>query len=312
MASTDKEQRGAGGGRFDPTARSQPAASSGRRDQTGRPSRRDPSGGPQRRNAAGRSQGAVRAERRDQGERHEPTGRSADQQRYDGPELPADISGRELDPAVRRALRGLPDKLAERVARHLVAAGRVFDDDPETAYQHTLAARSRAARLAVVREACAEAAYAAGHYAEALAEFRAVRRMTGVADYLPVIADCERALGRPDWALQIARDPAIATLDAAGQAEMQIVAAGARRDLGQPAAAALALAGPARRARSRTPAATRLRYAYADALLASGDAEAALEWFHRAAGSDTEGLTDAVARAAALEGLELSDTSALE
>jgi tetratricopeptide (TPR) repeat protein len=292
VAPTGNDRHNAGArGRDGAAFSEQPPPRAKRADQRARPQRRDQPG------------------RRDAGERRQPTGRSAEQERYDGPDLPADISGRELDPAVRRALRGLPDKLADRVARHLVAAGRAFDEDPETAYQHTLAARSRAARLAVVREACAEAAYAAGHYAEALAEFRAVRRMTGAADYLPVIADCERALGRPERALQIARDPAVGTLDEAGQAEMQIVSAGARRDLGQPAAAAQALAGPARRARSRTPAATRLRYAYADALLASGETEAALEWFHRAAGSDTEGRTDAVARAAALEGLELSDTA---
>ena len=105
--------------------------------------------------------------------------RSAEEQRYDGPEIPADVTARELDPGVRRQLRTLPDKLAERVARHLVAAGRLLEEDPEAAYQHTLAARARAARLAVVREACGEAAYAAGRWAEAHAEFRDVRRMTG-------------------------------------------------------------------------------------------------------------------------------------
>ena len=67
---------------------------------------------------------------------------------------------------ITQQLRGLPEKLAARVARHLVAAGLLLDTDPETAYQHTLAARARAARIAVVREACGEAAYAAGHYAE--------------------------------------------------------------------------------------------------------------------------------------------------
>src|SRR5690242_10711567 len=92
--------------------------------------------------------------------------RSAEQARYDGPPLPEDITGKELDRSIAAQLKGLPEKLAARVARHLVAAGRLIDSDPETAYQHTLAARSRAARLAVVREACGEAAYAAGHYAE--------------------------------------------------------------------------------------------------------------------------------------------------
>jgi tetratricopeptide (TPR) repeat protein len=237
------------------------------------------------------------------------TPRSADQARYDGPPIPDDITGRELDKSVRQQLRTLPEKLAARVARHLVAAGRLIELDPEAAYQHTLAARSRAARLAVVREASAEAAYAAGHYQEALTEVRAVRRMSGNPAFLPVIADCERALGRPERALKIAQEPAISELSAADRAEMLIVAAGARLDMGQSEAAVLLLEAEARGSRTRSTAAARLRYAYADALLAAGRASDALEWFHRAAASDGDGVTDAPERAAALEGIELVDTA---
>ena len=236
------------------------------------------------------------------------TPRSADQARYDGPPIPDDITGRELDRSVRQQLRTLPEKLAARVARHLVAAGRLIEIDPETAYQHTLAARSRAARLAVVREASAEAAYAAGHYQEALTEFRAVRRMSGNPAFLPVIADCERALGRPERALKIAQDPAISELSPADRVEMLIVAAGARLDMGQPEAAALMLESQAVGSRARSTPAARVRYAYAEALLAAGRSSDALEWFHRAAASDGEGVTDAAERAAALEGIELVDT----
>jgi tetratricopeptide (TPR) repeat protein len=236
------------------------------------------------------------------------TPRSADQARYDGPPIPDDITGRELDRSVRQQLRTLPEKLAARVARHLVAAGRLIEIDPETAYQHTLAARSRAARLAVVREASAEAAYAAGHYQEALTEFRAVKRMSGNPAFLPVIADCERALGRPERALKIAQDPAISELSPADRVEMLIVAAGARLDMGQPEAAALMLESQAVGSRARSTPAARLRYAYAEALLAAGRSSDALEWFHRAAASDAEGVMDAAERAAALEGIELVDT----
>ena len=102
---------------------------------------------------------------------------------------------RKLHRAVRAELRGLPKDLADVVAGHLVLAGELIDTDPELAYGHAEAARRRAARLPIVREATAETAYAAGHFDVALSEFRALRRMTGVADYLPVMADCERALG---------------------------------------------------------------------------------------------------------------------
>ncbi len=223
------------------------------------------------------------------------------------PALPDDITGRELDRSVRQQLRSLPERLATEVARHLVAAGRLLDDDPDAAYQHTVAARTRAGRLAVVREACGEAAYLAGHYAAALTELRTARRMNGSVEYLPVIADCERAVGHPERALALAKEAAVGRLDPAGRAEMTIVAAGARRDLGQAEMAVRLLHDSELTTRERAPWVARLRYAYADALLAVGRAAEALEWFHRAAAVDGAAATDAADRVAALEGLRVID-----
>jgi hypothetical protein len=73
--------------------------------------------------------------------------RTQEQARYDGPPIDESITGSELDRSIRQQLRGLPEKLATRVARHLVAAGQLIEEDPATAYQHTLAARARAARV---------------------------------------------------------------------------------------------------------------------------------------------------------------------
>jgi tetratricopeptide (TPR) repeat protein len=202
---------------------------------------------------------------------------------------------------VSQQLRGLPEKLAARVARHLVAAGQLLDEDPRTAYEHTLAARARAARIAVVREACGEAAYAAGEYAEALSELRAARRMNGSNDYLAVMADCERALHRPDKALALVRNAAEAKLDPAQRAELTIVEAGARRDLGQVDAALRTLEAAPLMSRTRADWVVRLRYAYADTLLAAGRTEDALVWFHRTVGIDGEEITDAADRVAELE-----------
>jgi tetratricopeptide (TPR) repeat protein len=224
--------------------------------------------------------------------------------------LPDDITGRELHRSVMQQLRSLPDRLALRVARHLVAAGRLLDSDPETAYRHALAARARAARLAVVREACGEAAYLAGHYAEALTELRAARRMNGSSEYLPVMADCERALGRPERALALSKDDVVRTLDQATRVEMLIVASGARLDLGQADLAIAVLEGRDLRSASHAPWAARLRYAYADALLAAGRTTDALEWFHRAAAVDSTSVTDAADRILELEGLAIIDTEA--
>jgi hypothetical protein len=83
--------------------------------------------------------------------------------------------------------------------------------------------------------------------------------------------------------------------------EMLIVAAGARRDLGEHEAAAISLQVPELRSRSHEPWVSRLRYAYADALLAAGREQEARQWFVRAADVDDEGLTDAAERAAALK-----------
>lgn len=242
-----------------------------------------------------------RDDRRD--DRREDRPRTEDQARYDGPPLDESIAASELDRNIRQQLRGLPEKLAARVARHLVAAGRLIDEDPVTAYQHTLAARARAARVAVVREACGEAAYAAGEYAEALSELRAAKRMNGATHYLPVMADCERALGRPEKALALAKSPAVEQLTPELQAEMTIVEAGARRDMGDMEAAVRTLENAPLRSKSRADWVVRLRYAYADALLAAGRRDDAVQWFHRTVGIDGEGITDAAERIAELEGV---------
>jgi tetratricopeptide (TPR) repeat protein len=233
--------------------------------------------------------------------------RTPEQTRYDGPPLDDDITGRELDPGVQAQLRSLPERLALRVGRHLVAAGRLLDEDPATAYEHAKAARARAARVAVVREACGETAYAAGRYADALAELRAARRMNGSSDYLPVMADCERALGRPERALALARNPAVERLSADLRTEMTIVEAGARRDLGELDAALRTLEAASPSSRSRADWVVRLRYAYADTLLAAGRTEDAVAWFHRTAGIDRDRITDAAERLGELVELPLAD-----
>ena len=272
-------RRGSGGRSGDGRGRGRPAASA--RGGQGREGRAPERRGPERR-------GPERA-------------RTVEQSVYDGPPIPEEVTGRELDRTVAAQLRGLPEKLAARVARHLVAAGLVLDSDPRTAYRHTLAARARAPRIAVVREACGEAAYAAEEYAEALSELKAARRMNGSKDYLAVMADCERALGRPERALAMARNPSVADLSPSLKAEMTIVEAGARRDLGEVDAALRTLENAPLRSQSREDWVVRLRYAYADSLLAAGRTEDALEWFHRTVAVDAEEITDAADRAAEVE-----------
>jgi tetratricopeptide (TPR) repeat protein len=132
--------------------------------------------------------------------------------------------------------------------------------------------------------------------------------MTGVDDYLPVMADCERALGRPEAALKLAKEARRLAMEPASRTEMIIVEAGARNDLGQPAEALRLLKAAIDAAGGSVPhgAAARLRYAYADSLGRAGSAEEAREWFAAAATLDTEAETDAQARLDELDGLVLT------
>ncbi|WP_328499466.1 tetratricopeptide repeat protein [Streptomyces sp. NBC_00414] len=201
----------------------------------------------------------------------------------------------------------LPKGLAEDVSRNLVMVARLIDEDPEGAYGYSRVALRLASRVAAVREAAGFAAYANQKYSEALAEFRAARRMTGNVDLWPVMADCERGLGRPERALDMAGAPEVQKLDKAGQVEMRLVAAGARRDMGQLDAAIVTLQSPELASNSAQPWTPRLRYAYADALLAAGREGEAREWFAKAVESDKEGSTDASDRLAELDGVEFVD-----
>ncbi|MEU6728893.1 hypothetical protein ABZ917_34745 [Nonomuraea wenchangensis] len=225
------------------------------------------------------------------------------------PEIAPDITADELDKEVLEELRSLPGDLANLVGRHLVAAERALEDeDAERAHEHTKVARRFAARIGVVREAAGIVAYRAGHFSEALSDLRAARRLTGSEAYLPVMADCERGMGRPERAIDLVRSPEAERLDRAGRIELTIVESGARRDLGQHDAAVITLQRlPELRDPQPRPWSARLAFAYADALIDAGQTEAATEWFARAMAFDEDGETDAAERYAELTGSVIED-----
>ncbi|MFI0966967.1 hypothetical protein ACH4S8_37125 [Streptomyces sp. NPDC021080] len=221
--------------------------------------------------------------------------------------IPDDVTGEEIDQDVRQELLSLPKGLAEDVSRNLVMVARLIDEDPEAAYAYSRIALRLASRVAAVREAAGFAAYANQKFSEALAEFRAARRMTGSVELWPVMADCERGLGRPEKALEMAGAPEVHKLDKASQVEMRLVAAGARRDMDQLDAAIVTLQSPELASNSVQPWTARLRYAYADALLAAGREGEAREWFAKTVESDKDGSTDASDRLAEMDGVEFVD-----
>ncbi|TJZ43594.1 tetratricopeptide repeat protein [Streptomyces piniterrae] len=221
--------------------------------------------------------------------------------------IPEDVTGEEIDKDVRQELLSLPKTLAEDVAKNLVMVAKLLDEEPERAYGYSRVALRLASRVAAVREAAGFAAYAVGKYSEALAEFRAARRMNGGVELWPVMADCERGLGRPEKALAMAGEPEVQKLDRAGQVEMRLVAAGARRDMGQADAAVVTLQSPELASNAVHPWTARLRYAYADALLEVGREDEARDWFAKALEADQGGTTDASDRLAELDGVEFTD-----
>lgn len=212
------------------------------------------------------------------------------------PELPDWADPAELDADVRRDLRGLSKEGAEFVAGHLLAAGTLAEDEPDLAWRHARAARSKGGRIAVVRETVGLVAYRAGEWAEALSELRAARRMGGGAGQLAVMADCERALGHPEKAIELSRSVEAADLDEAGAAELRIVVAGARADLGQLEAAIGYLEAAGVKTESGRPFSARLWYAYGDLLAKAGRAAEALDAFMKAADMDEDEETDALDR----------------
>jgi hypothetical protein len=206
---------------------------------------------------------------------------------------------------VREELGGLPHDRATTVGRYLVAAE--LATDAEQAYRYAQAAKRLGARIGVVREVSGIMAYKSGRWAEALTELQAGRRMTGRYDYLPLMADSERGLGRLDRALDLVHSAEAKRLPRASQIELRIVESGIRRDQGLTDAAVLALQVPELTDGKQRPWSARLFYAYGEALIAAGRPEAAREAFSRAVVADEDEQTDALSRLDELDGITVED-----
>ncbi|MGO2737502.1 tetratricopeptide repeat protein, partial [Corynebacterium variabile] len=220
--------------------------------------------------------------------------------RSNEPEIPADISPKELDPAIRQELRSLSKDNADKVAGHLIMAASLMDEDSAKALAHARAAKERGGRVSITRETLGIAAYHAGEWKEALTELRAARRMAGGPGLLAVMADCERGLNHPDKAIELGTSEEAAELDPEQRAELAIVIAGAHHDLKQMDDALLVLEPET--AASDLPEVTALRvtYAYADALALTGRTDDARSWFTKASKLDVHGVLDADDRLAEL------------
>lgn len=197
---------------------------------------------------------------------------------HDDPWIDDDVTGDELDKVARNELKTLTKENAERVAKHLVMAVRLMDENPELAHQHVLSAARRAGRIAIVRETLGITAYAIGDFALALRELRTYRRISGSNEQIALMVDAERGVGRPDKALELGRSVERSTLSEATQVALSIAMSGARLDLDQVDLALAELEIPQldpSKAFTYSPA---LFSAYAEVLEELGRHQEAAEW----------------------------------
>ena len=147
------------------------------------------------------------------------------------PKMPKGIEWSMLSSDDRERLRGLSKEHAENIGLHILAAYTLEERDPELALEHAKWVAHQASRIDFARETLAFVAYRQGDYKLALREFRTAFRMNGFLDYLPFIADCERGVGNPKKAIEVAMSDDAKYLRGESKAEMFLVYAGALGDL---------------------------------------------------------------------------------
>jgi tetratricopeptide (TPR) repeat protein len=161
-------------------------------------------------------------------------------------------------------------------------------------------AKELAPRAPAVREVLGLALYSLERFSEALSEMQAYRRMSGRADQNHIIADCLRAVGRPDRAVPLAEEALAARgVPLAAKTEAVIVAASALAEQGKVDHAL----GMLRRIRTRDdvagPEVMRVWYVTANILEQAGQRREALREFRKILRHDSSAF-DAAERAAQL------------
>jgi tetratricopeptide (TPR) repeat protein len=185
------------------------------------------------------------------------------------PDIPIDVTGKELEKRDAFALGTLAAENAEVVAKHLVCINLFLESDPERAYWHGQSAVFRAGRVSIVRERAGIAALNFKKYEIAQKELRAAIRISGSQSALPYLAHAELALGNPRKTLEIAGSIDPKLLTQGERVELRLAASGARSALGQSDAAVLTLTCP-ELTLSEASFAPKLQGAYIQALLAAG------------------------------------------
>ena len=193
----------------------QPGRSRGPRVQRGRPQkpRRDD------RDRQGRG------ERKSSREQRDPQSRTKKAANRPLVHLPDDVVG-ELKGTAR------PGKQQILVQVFAEAATAFEEDDLAEAINLAEQAKHIALRSATVRELLGLAYYRDGQFKQAAAELAAFRRLAGSTEQNPVLADCYRAMDKPERALELC-DELDDSVPEPIRYEGAIVAAGALTELGR-------------------------------------------------------------------------------
>ncbi len=211
--------------------------------------------------------------------------------------VPAAGLPRDVMEELQRSTR--PTQLRDAVSRLSRAVELLERGDPGAAAAEARKAKELSGRSASVREVLGLALYGQQCWQDALTELKAYRRMTGRADQNHVIADCLRAVGKPEEAVPLAEETLRARVPNEVKAEAVIVAASALADQGR-FAEALAFLGRARtREDVAEPYTLRLWYVRGDILEKAGRRDEAAREFRKVMRHDASAF-DAAERLASL------------
>jgi tetratricopeptide (TPR) repeat protein len=186
---------------------------------------------------------------------------------------------RSLAEELRRTVP--PSRLTEASARLRRAIDLLERGDSRGAAAEAARVRAEAPRSSSVREVLGIALYREGRFADALAELKAYKRMTGNPDQNHLIADSLRATGKPRHALALTDEELRSEVSKDAKVEAAIVGASALADDGRFAEAMAYL----RKARTRSDVAEehtlRLWYVTGDILERAGRKTEAAEEFQK-------------------------------
>ncbi len=188
----------------------------------------------------------------------------------------------EVDKA--RLRRQLGDGRAERTLGRLGEATAAY---AEERYEDARKTLKPIAELLpnepAVRELYGLTLYRLGRWKEAVVELEELHRMTGTTEQHPVLADCNRAMGRHERVEELWDELAEASLAAPLVAEGRIVWAGSLADRGRVVEAIGVLEDGALGGKDLKEHHLRMRYVLGDLYDRAGDHQAARRWFESVA-----------------------------